>query len=240
MRQDTSGDSLAGAFAALEQFTRGDDPAALLPIEQAVREAHGNAAARAALEQRLVRHLAAPASDAARTFVCRELAVIGSSASVPALAALLGDDHLSHMARYALERIPGPEADRALRDALARTRGNTRVGIIHSLGARRDARSVPLLARLLADDAASAAAAARALGEIGTPEAARALQASRGRSGGDVGTAVADAMLMSAERLLASGDRAHAVKLLEALTDSSQPPHVRLAARRALSAAMRP
>ncbi len=48
--------------------------------------------------------------------------------------------------------------------------------MIGSLGVRRDAASVPALAALLGDaDKAVACAAACALGDIGTPEAAKAL-----------------------------------------------------------------
>jgi HEAT repeat protein len=240
MSQGSESPALDQAFKALEHYKQGDDPEVLAPIEQAVRKVHGNPAARAALEQRLTAHLGAPFSGAARKFVCRELAVIGSAAAVPALAPLLLDQDLSHMARYALERIPGPEADNALRDALGMAKGDTRVGIIHSVGARRDAGSVSLLARVLTDDPSSAAAAAKALGEIGTPEAARALEAFRGKGTGELRLAIADALLISADRLIASGERGQAVKLLEALTDPSQAPHVRAAASRALSAAMRP
>jgi hypothetical protein len=231
--------ALDDAFRTLERFARGDDPALLLPIEQAVRDVHDDPAGRAALERRLAAALAPTYSDAARRFVCAELAVIGSAAAVPALAPLLSSDDLSHMARYALERIPGPEADQALRDALGKTRGRTRVGIIHSTAARRDARSVTQLARLLTGDPDEAAAAARALGEIGTPEAARALEAARGRATGALRLTIADALLIGAERLVAAGERAQAVKLLEALTATTEPAHVRAAASRALSAAMR-
>jgi len=241
MPQAAESQTLDAAFKALETYTRGDDPKVLVSIEHAVQQAHGDQAARAALEQRLsAQLLRSSSSEAARKFICRELAVIGSAASVPALAALLPDESLSHMARYALERIPGSEADTALRDALGKTKGATRIGIIHSIGARRDARSVTPLAKLLANEPASAAAAAKALGEIGTPEAVGALQAFRGQAGDALRLALADALLIGAERLVASGDRARAVKLLESLSEPSQAPHVRLAARRALSAARRP
>lgn len=239
MPQGSQSQALAEAFKVLEHYKRGDDPDVLSPIEQAVREVHGNPAARAALEQRLAAHLRAPASEAARKFVCRELAIIGSPASVPALSALLVQEDLSHMARYALERIPGPEADKALRDALGTATATIKVGIIHSVGVRRDAQSVSLLAKILTNDPASAAAAAKSLGEIGTPEAAKALESSRQKATAELRLAIADALLISAERLIASGDRDQAVKLLEPLTDASQAPHVRVAANRALSAAMR-
>jgi HEAT repeat protein len=175
----------------------------------------------------------------ARSFVCRELALIGSAASVPALAPLLLDTELSVFARNALEHIPGPEADKALRDAIGKATGRTKVGIIHSVGVRRDARSVALLAKSAAEPPEIAAAAAKALGEIGTIESAKVLETFRGKGTAALRLAVADAHLICAERLIASGERAQAVKLLDSLTDSSQAPHVRHAARRALSAAMR-
>ncbi len=55
------------------------------------------------------------------------------------------------MARYALERIPAPEAAQAMRDALPQLSGKLKVGVIGSLGVRQDAASVPALAALLGD-----------------------------------------------------------------------------------------
>ena len=48
-------------------------------------------------------------------YVCRVLRVIGTADSVPALAGLLAERNLSHMARYALQDNPAPEAQ-ALRE----------------------------------------------------------------------------------------------------------------------------
>ena len=108
---------------------------------------------------------------------CRQLAIIGTKDAVPALAALLGDEKLSHMARYGLEPIPDPSVDEALRQALAKLKGRALVGVIGSLGVRRDAQAIAPLKKLLNDaDADVAQAAARALGSIGTREAAKALQ----------------------------------------------------------------
>ena len=104
------------------------------------------------------------ASRAAKDFVCRKLLIIGTTASVPALAALLPDKELSHMGRYALERIPAPEAAEALREALAKTSGAEKSGIAGSLGVRRDTESVSDLSALLGDSdeqVALAAATAR-------------------------------------------------------------------------------
>lgn len=231
--------TLDQSFDALKTYGPGDDPAVLIPIDQAVMAVHRNAAARAALEGRLAGFLGSTYASVARSFVCRELAIIGSAASVPAIAPLLLHDELSVFARQALERIPGPEADKALRDAVATSRGRTRVGIINSVAVRRDSRAVPLLVKAATDEPEATAAAAKALGEIGTAESAKALEAFRGKGTPTQRLAVADAFLICAERLVASGERGQAVRLLEPLTDRSQPAHVRLAAERALSAAAR-
>jgi hypothetical protein len=231
--------TLDQSFEALKGYKPADDPSVLIPIDEAVMAVHGNPSARAALEQRLAGYLGASYSSVARSFVCRELAIIGSAASVPGLAPLLLDDELSVFARHALERIPGPEADKALRDAIGRSKGRTRIGIINSVAVRRDSRSVSLLVKAASEEPEATAAAAKALGEIGTTESAKALEAFRGKGTPAQRLAVADAFLICGERLIASGERAQALKLLETLTDSSQPPHVRLAANRALSAAGR-
>jgi HEAT repeat protein len=135
--------------------------------------------------------------------------------------------------------MPGPESAKALRDALGQAKGRTRIGVINSLAARRDAASTPVLIKILGEDPESAAAAAKALGEIGTSEAAKALASARGKGPATVQQAVVDGTLTCAERLVAAGQRSQAITLLESLTEASQPEHVRLAANRALSAAAR-
>jgi len=146
--------------------------------------------------------------------------MIGTAASVPALAALLGDKDNSHMARFALERIAAPEAAAALRTALGDLGGDLKLGMISSLAARRDAACVPALAKLLAGDAGAAVAAAEALGTIGTPEALAALTAADPLAAGHLGRAVADARLACAEGLLAAGKRPEAKAVYQALADA--------------------
>ena len=162
--------------SALKTYDWGTDRNLLKPIDDAVIAAHGDAAARKELEMRLAAVLKTDASRDAKDFVCRKLMVIGTAESVPALADLLGDKDLSHMARYALERMPAPEAAQALRDALPKVSGATKIGVIGSLGARRDAASVPALAALLGDaDTDDRLCGRLALGAIGTAGAAKAL-----------------------------------------------------------------
>ena len=231
--------TLEQSFELLKDFKVGTDSTGLIPIERAVMEVHGNETGRAALEKRLLPYLANSYSSVTRAFVCRQLVLIGSAASVPAVTPLILDDELSVHARNALERIPGPESEKALRDALGQTKGRTRIGVINSVAARRDAASTPVLIKILGEDPESAAAAAKALGEIGTPEAAKALVAARGKGTAPVQKAVVDGTLICADRLVAAGQRSQAIALLEGLTDASQPEHVRAAAKRTLSAVTR-
>ncbi|MGQ9592645.1 MAG: hypothetical protein ACUVYA_20400, partial [Planctomycetota bacterium] len=106
------------AFEALKTYDWGADRSALSPIDDAVVAALGDPAQRRALEARLAAVLKTDASRDAKDVVCRALRIVGTAESVPALAALLGDRDLSHMARYALERIEAPAAGAALREAL--------------------------------------------------------------------------------------------------------------------------
>ena len=236
--EESNREALDRAFEVLKTYKRGDDPTTVTPIEEAIWGMGNDApAVRKALEKRLAASLGGQSSEAARHFICYQLAIIGSADSVAVLAGLLSDESASHMARYALERIPGPEAEKALREALKTAKGSAKVGVINSIGVRRDVRSVSQLSALLSGSADIAGAAAKALGEIGTVEAAKALGAFRDKAPSEVRLVVADACLSCAEQLIRSGQKSQAVSMLEALNTSSQAAHVRLAASRALSAA---
>src|SRR5260370_5640753 len=147
-------------------------------MEEAVTAAHGQTDLRGDLEKRLLAALKSDPSRDARDYLCRKLAIIGTAAAVPTLAGLLLSETNSHMARFALERIPAPEAAQALREALGTANGNLKIGVISSLGGRRDGAAVGALANSLRDnDVAIARAAALALGAIGSVESAAALTA---------------------------------------------------------------
>jgi len=126
--------------------------------------------ARARTEDRLLQSCATPGRTAAGlAFLCQMLALIGSAKSVPVLAPLLRDPKSAEAARYALESIPGPEADSALRDALGALSGAAKAGVIGSLAVRGDVAARPALLAL--KDAASEPpvvreAAARALARL--------------------------------------------------------------------------
>jgi HEAT repeat protein len=113
-----------------------------------------------------------------RSLFLRQIILIGGSESVAPLTALLADPdpHIREYAREALERNPAPEAGAVLRDALSKG-GDTRwqIGLINSLGARRDAKAVSaIVAKTSCPDTCSVALTA--LGNIATPDAIAALQ----------------------------------------------------------------
>jgi HEAT repeat protein len=227
---------LDAAFEALKSYDWGADVKLLKPIDDAVVASSDDSAAAAKLEERLAAVLGSEASRDAKDYVCRKLMLIGTAASVPALAALLPQEKNSHMTRYALERMPAPEAAKALREALPKVKGELKIGVISSLGARRDAASAQPLASLVNDtDAAVAAAAATALGDIGGAEAAKALSAAK-PSDANVKTASVDALLVSAERYLAEGKNMQALPIYKQLNAADQPKHVKLAATRGILA----
>src|SRR5205823_4650259 len=86
----------------------GSDPAAVRELEALTLGATGSAAQ--ALEKLLLAGLGMAKTPAAKDALCRGLAMVGSDAAVPQLAAMLLAGDTSEMARYALERIEGAPA----------------------------------------------------------------------------------------------------------------------------------
>ena len=182
-------------------------------------------------ESQLIAVLKSEAGQKEKADACRELAVLGTAEAVPALAALLADEKLSHMARYALEPIPDPAVDDALRGALGKLEGRPLVGAIASIGVRRDAKAAAPLAKLLQhSDADVAGAAARALGRIATPDAVAALKEALAKAPEELRPAVADGCLSAAEALLAQNERSEAAALYQLVGQADLPKHFRVAA----------
>jgi hypothetical protein len=103
------------------------------------------------LELRAIETIKSNASTMEKDRACRILRVIGTPDSIEALGALLTDEKLSHMARYALEPMRYPGADKALSDALGKTSGKVKVGIINSLAMRGNKQNYDILVPLLKD-----------------------------------------------------------------------------------------
>jgi len=220
-------------FVSLAGFDWGADASFLAAIDALVVAAAGDPDSSRDLERRFNAVLA--------EYACRRLCLIGTTASVPGLAALLGEPEHSHMARFALERIDAAEAAEALREAVGHLSGKLRIGMISSLAARRDAAAVPVLAPLVrAGEPELASAAAFALGRIGTTEAAAALAAAADPTC-PIADVVFDSRISCAEQLLADGDRPAAQAVYRSLVaagevgpDSRRERAARFAARSGL------
>jgi HEAT repeat protein len=153
------------------------------------------------------------------------------------MAALLTHPQLSCYARFGLEPNPASSADDALRAALPKVKGKLQVGVITSIGVRKDAKALDALTKLIDDgDPEVAGAAAASVGMIGGMQASKVLQAALGRTKVPVFPVVARAALLCAEGLM-PGNRARAMEMYTQLSDTSMPGPVRRAAIRVLNAA---
>ena len=161
---------------------------------------------------------------------CRGLALIATEKSIAPLVALLGDEKFSHMARYALETIKDPAVDEAFRDALGKLKGRPLVGVIGSIGVRRDSKAVKPLANILMQHDAGpevTEAAVRALGSIGNMATTEMLQTALAHAPSDNRLAIAEGLFRCAELLAAEGHRDVAIEIYDQLRESDAPHQVR-------------
>jgi len=209
----------------------GDSRERFTELNDIIIESYGMDDFRAQVAQKLAGLLSSDATLAFKQYACRQLFVIGTAEQVPAIAPLLLDADTSDMARYALERMPGPEVCEALVNALGKADGMIKVGIINTLGERGNKKVIPEFAALAAGpDPAVAAAALAALGKIGGPEAAKALAQAKDKVPADLFPAAADAYLLCGDGLLSGGDVAGAVAIYDEMFKVSEPERVKLAA----------
>ena len=216
-------------FARLKAFDYQDRTAATA-IRAQIQLSSGDATRRAQIESGLVGVLDDPgATLGGKLEACRLLLPVTTARATPALARLLLDPALSDAARYALERSPDRAAGVALLNALGKTTGRVRVGIINSLGDRAEAEAVPALKPLATDsDPLTAEAATAALGKIGTPAAVRVL------TGLNPSPLVSQSLIVAAGRRGAEGDTKGAERVYATQTGETTPPAQRIAVLRGL------
>jgi HEAT repeat protein len=185
-------------------------------------------------EAKLIAVLKSDAPRKAKADACRDLGRVGTRDAVAPLAALLCNEELAHMARYGLEPIPDPSVDTALRDALDKVKGRLEVGVIGSIGVRRDPKAVPALVKRLGDsDPEVAQAAARALGKIGNLEAVDALEKALSKAPEANRLAISEGLFRCADVLRTQGQRPAARAIYEHLTSAQVPEFVKTGAQRA-------
>jgi HEAT repeat protein len=198
-------------------------------------------------ERKMVAETVAKALEARRSvdlksFLCQQLQLCGGADQVPALAGLLTDEALCEPATQALVAIGGADAAAALRAALPRVQGRSRVTLIHALGRLRDTAAADEIRKdVAATDPSLRLAAWYVLGSIGDAVAADALlKAADGESSFER-TQAMDACLRLARRLGDFGRTAEAEKILRALLvkrKGEAEVHDRLAALECLASVL--
>jgi len=145
----------------------------------------------------------------------------------------------SDMARYALENIPGDEAEGALLSALETVGGEMKIGVISSLGARASAAAVPALSRIASDTESGPAAhaAVEALGTIGGTGAEAVLLDILENGAETLKTAAAAGLLNCADRLMGEERPIEASSIFETVFSAGISPSIRRAAFRGKVAA---
>ncbi len=222
---------LDGRLKALATVEYGADRAPLVALSSFLTD-HRSPADRKVIEPRLAAFAQSAAnSRASRQHVIRELGRVGSGASVPVLAAILGDPELGDDAAMALERMADPKADAAVLAALASCPDAARGRIVAVLGQRRVAGAVPAIAPFLrGTDTRLAATTAAALGNLASPAAASELMAALPQLKDDARTAAWDALLTCQAAAIARGDSRASGAMVLSMDKAKAPAHVRAAA----------
>lgn len=172
-----------------------------------------------------------------KAIACKKLAFTGGPDAVRPMAALLSHPQLACYARFGMEPNPDRSVDEAFRAALPKLKGKLQIGVIHSIGFRKDANALDALKKLMGDsDPQVAGAAAAAVGMIGGLEAGRILESSLNNTTSPAFPVVARACLLCAEGLMAS-NRPRALQLYSLLSAKSMPGPVQLVALRVSNAA---
>jgi HEAT repeat protein len=232
-------DSLDAILKDLANYKFDQGVGAPLRLRAYVQAHKDDPAGRKDCETKLLAFLQTSPAPGGIMAACRSLSLIGGTASVPVLEAMLLKPETTDPARYALERIQGEDVDRALRAALDKTQGDIKRGIVSSLGYRATATAVPALEKFAGgNDAALAGDAVKALGKIGTADAARVLTSYLGRAKGSQKGEAASALLLCAGAWRKAGKTAEASAVYDKLLAAGLPDVDRQAAFRAKLAMM--
>ena len=171
-------------------------------------------------------------SDVDRANAFEKIGDIAGADAVEPLVNFLSDKKWSHYARFALQKMDAENVTDKLLQSLDVLEGELRLGLIDTIGRRRDGAAVAPLAQLLRNaDAKVAAAAAVALGEIGTTEAAVALTEALGSENDPKRSeSLASALLLVGQRLARADNAQAAIDLFDRLRDAEVPKPYRVGA----------
>ncbi len=219
------------ALKPLATYDHGSSRGALAPIEVLANRGSADEKLRARLEEALLGLLDRKPPVPAVAFICSQLVKIGSDASVPALARLLEAPSTFEAARAALAAVPTRRARSVLLEQLMKFDGPRQVGVVQTLGTCGETRAVRPLTRLArSSNPEVALAAAEALGEIGTSRCAQVLAALFEKAAPVSRKALANALLVCAEKRAAAKDQKTTRLLCDRLFNGGLPPYMRVAA----------
>jgi len=191
-------------FRQMKTYQMGTDDSAAKTLEAmvlAVQKADAGPR-RTDLSARLAALLETDATPDCKRFVCEQLSLIGSANAIPALTNALKKRDTAEIARFALERIPGPAVETALLTVFPQLPPETKVGVAHTLAYHGTDKSVPVLAKALRSrEAAVAKSAAFALGKIGSAKAAETLLEASAASPAALRPALDDALVACGDAL---------------------------------------
>jgi HEAT repeat protein len=171
-------------------------------------------------------------SDVDRANAFEKLGDVAGEEAVAPLVGFLGNQKWSHYARFALQKMEGENVTNALLQSLDGLEGDLKLGVIDTIGRRGDSIAVPRLTKLLAhDDAKVAAAAAVALGTIGSPDSAKTLAESLDAEKDDHRReSLASSLLLAGQRLAKQGNAQAAIDILDRLRNAEVPKPYRIGA----------
>lgn len=228
-------EDIPGQLKQIAAYEFGQDREVLANFEIYVHGMTDSPEKKAVLEDQMIDFLQSEATWAGKQFICNQLSLIGTKKSVPVLVKLLKEDETANMALYGLERIADPSVDNILRKMLRKTRGNTRIGIINTLGVRGDIKASKSLKFLLkSKNSLTASAAASALGKIGDKKSAAYLAKAIQKSSQENNDFLLDAYLACADQLLKNNETESAIAIYQSVYSENNPDVFKSAALRGL------
>ena len=197
-----SGSDAGKLLNAISGYDYGQSREPLSALRVLVQSSLDSPDSRLKIEKEMIAFLGSDATFAGKQFVCEQLSIIGTDASVPVLTKLLSDEQTVDIALFTMQRIPDAAASKALSDSLAKVDGRSRIGVINTLGERKFRGARRALGELIYDaDPETARSAVTALGKFADMSSAQLLETARSQTSGELRALASDAYLSCADNL---------------------------------------
>ncbi|MBK8946251.1 MAG: HEAT repeat domain-containing protein [Ignavibacteriae bacterium] len=154
-------------FNDISKYKIGDDRSKLTEISSIIVNSLSDEKKVKTIEAELLNFIKSDLSYDAKFFASRELRIVGSEKSINDLKEFLQNEKMSSLARYALESIENEKVDILFCETIPKVSKENQIGIINSLGVRKNKFSIKILSELLNNnDEYIRVSAASALGKI--------------------------------------------------------------------------